>query len=222
MVKFRASSLSRIMTEPKSKNEVLSVGAKTFVKKMAAEFVYGFDEVITSKYLDKGLRVEDQSIELLNSVLFTNYTKNKERKTNDWITGECDIFTGHQITDIKSSWSLTTFPVLSEQGEDTDYEWQMRGYMMLWDVNLADVAYCLVDTPEDLIKYEDVNLHRVSHIAPELRVTLVHYERDKDLEEKIKVKVEAAREYYEKVIHQIAEQHQFTHSQKDKNVEKEI
>lgn len=222
MLKFRCSSLSKIMTEPKSKSEVLSVGAKTFVKKMAAEFVYGFDEVITSKYLDKGLRVEDQSIELLNSVLFTNYEKNKERKTNDWITGECDIFTGHSITDIKSSWSLTTFPVLSEQGEDTDYEWQMRGYMMLWDVDSADVAYCLVDTPEDLIKYEDARLHMVSHIAPELRVTLVNYKREKELEEKIKVKVEAAREYYKKVIHQIAEQHQFINLQKENNVQKEI
>lgn len=218
MLKFRASSLSKIMTEPKSKNEVLSVGAKTFIKKMAAEFVYGFDEVITSKYLDKGIRVEDQSIELLNSVLFTNYTKNKERKSNEWITGECDIFTGNSIIDIKSSWSLTTFPVLSEQGEDTDYEWQMRAYMYLWNVDFAHVAYCLVDTPEDLIKYEDARLHCVSHIAPELRVTLVKYERDQALEQKIEVKVEAARDYYQTIIKQIAEQHQFINLEKVNNV----
>ena len=207
MLKFRASSLSQIMTDPKGKGE-LSVGAKTFIAKQAKEFVYGFDEKISSKYMDKGIQVEDQSIELLNSVLFTSYQKNIERKDNDWITGECDIFTGDSIIDIKSSWSLTTFPALAEQGEDKDYEWQLRAYMWLWNVDKASIAYCLVSTPEDLIKYEDQSLHQVDHIAPELRVTRVFYERDKTLEDKIKVKVEAAREYYQQIINQIAKEHQ--------------
>jgi hypothetical protein len=207
MLKFRASSLSKIMSDPVKKTEVLSVGAKTFITKQAIEFVYGFDEKISSKYMDKGIQVEDQSIELLNSVLFTSYQKNTERKENDWITGECDIFTGDSIIDIKSSWSLTTFPVLSEQGDDKDYEWQLRAYMMLWDVDSASIAYCLVSTPEELIKYEDATLHQVDHIAPELRVTRVFYKRDKELEDKIKVKVEAARDYYQQIINQIAKEH---------------
>lgn len=207
MLKFRASSLSQIMTDPKGKGEVLSVGAKTFIAKQAKEFVYGFDEKITSKYMDKGTQVEDQSIELFNSVMFTSYQKNIERKENDWITGECDIFTGDSIIDIKSSWSLITFPVLAEQGEDKDYEWQLRAYMWLWDVSQASIAYCLVSTPEDLIKYEDPALHQVDHIAPELRVTRVPYQRDKALEDKIKVKVEAAREYYQQIINKIAQEH---------------
>lgn len=207
MLKFRASSLSKIMSDPVKKTEILSVGAKTFITKQAIEFVYGFDEKISSKYMDKGIQVEDQSIELLNSVLFTSYQKNTERKENDWITGECDIFTGDSVIDIKSSWSLTTFPVLAEQGEDKDYEWQLRAYMMLWDVDQSSIAYCLVSTPEDLIKYEDPELHQVDHIAPELRVTRVHYQRDKALEDKIKVKVEAAREYYQQIINQIAKEH---------------
>lgn len=209
MLKFRASSLADIMTEPKSKTEVLSVGAKTAIEKMAKEFVYGFDKVITSKYMDKGIQVEDASIDLLNSVLFTSYAKNTERKSNDWITGECDIFTGNSIIDIKSSWSLDTFPALCAQGEDKTYEWQLRAYMWLWDVDKAQIAYCLVSTPDALIGYEDRQLHEVEHISPELRVTLVNYERDKELEEKIKSKVEAARDYYESVIQEISKQHTF-------------
>jgi hypothetical protein len=43
--------------------------------------------------------------------------------------------------------------------------------------------------------------------CPELRVTRVFYERDKTLEDKIKVKVEAAREYYQQIINQIAKEH---------------
>ena len=209
MLKFRASSLADIMTEPKSKNEKLSAGAKTAIEKMAKEFVYGFDKVVTSKYMDKGIQVEDFSIELLNSVLFTSYAKNTERKTNDWITGECDIFTGDAIYDIKSSWSLDTFPALAAQGENNTYEWQLRAYMWLWDVPKASIAYCLVSTPEHLIGYEDKQLHYVDHINPELRVTLVKYERDESLEDKIKIKVEAARDYYESVIQEISKQHTF-------------
>ena len=209
MIKFRASSLADIMTDPKSKDEVLSVGAKTAIEKIAKEFVYGFDRVISSRPIEKGLQVEDESIALLNSVLFTNYAKNTERRTNDWITGECDIFTGDAIYDIKSSWSLDTFPVLAKHGEDKTYEWQLRAYMWLWDVDRANIAYCLVSTPEHLIGYEDPQLHNVSHINPELRVTIIPYERDRQLEEKIKVKVDAARIYYESVIQEISKQHTF-------------
>jgi hypothetical protein len=203
---FRASALSAIMTDGKGKDE-LSVGAKTYVTKLAKEFVYGYDERITSKYMDKGIRVEDASIDLYNAVKLTSYAKNTERRQNAWITGEADIVATHKIIDIKSSWCLTTFPVLAEQGEDKGYEWQLRAYMMLWDKPYAEIAYCLVSTPDDLIGWEAPSLHQVDHINRELRVTLVPYERDLVLEEKIKVKVDAARIYYEQIVREIANQH---------------
>ena len=207
MIKFRASSLGEIMSDGKS--EELSVGAKTVITRMAKEAIYGYDEIVTSKYMDKGLQVEDESIELLNRVMFTNYSKNKERRENDWITGEPDIVTHDRIYDIKSSWSLTTFPVTSKQGEDKGYEWQLRAYMWLFDVDQASLAYCLVPTPEHLIGYESRSYHEVDHITPELRITLVNYERDKKLEEKIKTKVEAARDFYKKIFDEIVNQHRY-------------
>jgi hypothetical protein len=207
MHRFRASSLGLIMTDPKGKDEALSVGAKTEIEKLAKQLVYGYDDVISSKYCDKGIQVEDASIELYNSVFFTNYTKNTERKTNEWITGECDIFTGTGIIDIKSSWSLPTFPATARAGQDKLYEWQGRAYMMLWDVDQFEIAYCLVDTPEDLIGWESESLHIVGHIDEALRVTRVHYERDKALEDKIKTRVEAANKYMTEMVYQIAEEH---------------
>ena len=205
---FRASALSAIMTDGKGKDE-LSVGAKTYVTKLAKEMVYGYDERISSKYMDKGIRVEDASIDLYNAVMLASYIKNTERRTNDWLTGEADIVATHKIIDIKSSWSLTTFPVLAEQGEDKGYEWQLRAYMMLWEKPYAEIAYCLVSTPDDLIGWEAPSLHQVDHINRELRVTVVPYERDLVLEEKIKVKVEAARLYYDEMVREIANQHTF-------------
>lgn len=208
--KFRASSLADIMTDPKGKDEVLSVGAKTTVEKLAKQLVYGYDEVISSKYMEKGIEVEDQSIELVNRVFFTNYKKNAERRTNDWITGECDIIVpGEKVIDIKSSWSLATFPALSKSGEDKGYEWQGRAYMMLWDVDQFEINYCMVSTPEHLVGYEDPQIHEVDHINPEMRVTRVIYSRDRALEEKIKTKVEAAQAYMDVLVQQIANEHNY-------------
>lgn len=205
---IRASALSAIMTDSKNKEE-LSVGAKTYITKLAKEMIYGYDERVTSKYMDKGLRVEDESIDLYNAVHLTSHAKNTERKTNEWITGEADIVADDRIIDIKSSWCLTTFHVLADQGRDTGYEWQLRAYMWLWDKPRADIAYCLVSTPDDLIGYESKQLHKVDHINRELRVTIVPYERDVVLEDKIKTKVEAARVYYDQVIQEISKQHTY-------------
>lgn len=207
MLKIRCSSLSKIMTEPKAKGEVLSVGAKTYIDELASEFVYGFKKMVSSKEMDKGIIVENASIALLNEVLFTSYVKNTERRDNDWLTGECDIFTGSRIHDIKSSWSLATFPATVRAGRDKDYEWQLRGYMMLWDVDESEIDYCMVTTPDELIRFEQTELHYVDHIDPALRVTRVPYSRDKALEDKIKEKVEAARRYFDEVVETIAVEH---------------
>ncbi|MBO9681046.1 MAG: hypothetical protein J7556_22705 [Acidovorax sp.] len=235
--KFRASSLGRIMTDAlsidpalltgelaaiarkKSKTDedkallaplrerTLSAGAKTFLDQLAKEFVYGFEQAVSSKYLDKGTQVEGDSIDLYNAVFFTSLTKNTERRENEWITGECDIVTPARIIDIKSAWSLASFPATAAQAHDADYEWQMRAYMWLWDRPEAEVAYCLVDTPPDLIGHEDETLHCVSHINPALRVTPVRYQRDHRLEQRIQAKVQAANAYIEAAIRQIADEH---------------
>lgn len=209
MIKIRASSLGLIMTEPKSKNEILSVGAKTYIKKLVKEFAYGFTEQISSKYIDKGIYVENDSIELYNRVFITQYEKNTERRTNQWITGECDIYTGSKIIDIKSSWSLATFPCLQEDAINNNYEWQLRAYMMLWDCNESELAYCMVNTPDELMKYEQIDLHTVNGIDETLLVTVLKYKRDLDLENNIKVKCEAAQKYFNELLDQLSTEHNY-------------
>lgn len=202
----RSDDEKALLQEAKDKS--LSAGAKTYIESLAKEELYGFKEVITGKYMDKGLIVEDESIQLYNSVFFTDYVKNTERRTNDWITGECDVIVpGVAGIDIKSAWSLATFPATSAAAHDTLYEWQCRGYMMLWDVPLWEVAYCMVNTPDELIKYEQESLHYVDHIDEALRVTIIKYERDMDLEAKIIAKVKAARQYFDQITAQIKRDH---------------
>ena len=208
MFRVRASGLHHIMTTPKKKGEILSEGAKTYLEKCAKELYYDYDPEKGSKETEKGLAVEDASIELYNSVFFTNHQKNTERRNIHWLTGECDIFAPAKTIDIKSSWSLDTFPATKRGADKKEYEWQGRAYMHLWDVPEHEVAFCLVDTPEELIRYEPEHIHIVSHIPPEMRVTRVRYQRDLKLEALMIERCQAAVEYVREEMHRIAEEHQ--------------
>jgi hypothetical protein len=233
----RCSSLGTLMTEPRSidpallddvtrpiaakKNKTpedhailaplfdmtLSAGAKTMIESLVRQEVYGYTDEFSSKYTEKGKKVENDSIELYNRRFLTNYVKNTERRFNDYIQGECDICAPKKIVDIKSSWSLKTFPATAEEAHDPGYEWQVRGYMWLWDREEAEVAFCMVDTPEDLIGHENRHLHKferrhlIEHedgikreqLATQLRITTVQYRRDRALETRIMRRVLAGR-----------------------------
>ena len=196
---IRCSSLKLAMTEARAKNAGLSESAKKVVEDEIRALYFGVREKISNKFMQKGIDCEQKSIDLLNSVEFRlskPYIKNTERKSNEWITGECDIYDTDTklIRDIKTSWSLATFPLFATNADD--YEWQMRGYMMLWDCDAASVDYCLIDTPEHLIGYEQRDLHIVSHIEPEKRVKSFVYERDLEKEERIKQRCEQLQKYY--------------------------
>lgn len=208
---FRCSSLGKIMTDPKSKSEgILSVGAKTYIRELAQQEIFGVEFEFSSKETQKGIEVEDQSIALLNRVRGLSLTKNTERKTNGLITGECDLYdaTRKRGHDLKSSWSAKTFPGWARDCEDKLYEWQMRGYMKLWDADEWEVNYALVDTPENLIGYEPLQMHIVSHIPEHMRLTSWVIKRDKEKEALIEERVKAAREYFREVIAEFDRTHQ--------------
>jgi len=207
---IRCSSLGKIMTEPKTKAEgILSKGAKSYIRSLVAQEIFGVEFEVSSKAMEKGIRCEEQSIALLNRVRSLSLSKNAERRNNGLITGECDLFDtprsrGH---DLKTSWSIATFPILSVDAEDRDYEWQMRGYMWLWDAEEWEVNYALVDTPEELIGYEPMQLHIVSHIPEHLRLTSWLVARDRDIELLMKERVEAARAYAQEVLREFDRTH---------------
>jgi hypothetical protein len=196
-MKWHPSSLGKLMTSPRSKSEVLSEGAKTYIKEVAKENFYGYRTDINSKYIFKGRDQEFDSIELLNSVRFTNYQKNTVRMVDEYMTGEADIVTDDLIIDVKTSWSLDTFPALAEDGYESKYEWQLRAYMMLYNKPKAELIYCMVTTSNELLnEWENLSLHRVDHIAPEKRITVLSFERDQDKEKDMIEKLSAATEYY--------------------------
>jgi hypothetical protein len=208
---IRCSSIGHLMTEPKTLKEgSLSVGAKTYIRKLAMQEIFGVEFEVSSKPLEKGLEVEDQSIALLNRVRGLALVKNTERRNDDYFTGEADLFdqarqVGH---DLKSSWSVATFPGWLVDCEDKLYEWQMRGYMRLWNAETWEVNYALVNTPERLIGFEPQAMHFVDHIQELLRLTTWTITRDLEKEAAMVEKVKHARSYYAQVIAEFDRMHE--------------
>lgn len=200
-MKIRCSMLPTLMTGGQGKTW------KSAIKKIAIEDYFGIENRLENKYLEKGKRCENESIELYNRVFDLFLEKNTERKENDYLTGECDLIDGKKIIDIKTSWSLETFPMLQEDINIKDYEMQLRGYMLLFDCESAEVAYCMVNTPEDLLtKFDNTDLHIVDFIEDSKLITVSEtIYRDAEIEEKIKSRCEEAINYYYEIIRKIDE-----------------
>jgi hypothetical protein len=218
MIQFRCSGLGKLMTSPRSKGEVLSETAKTFIEDVFREKEYGIYKDISSRYTDKGIQMEDEAIQLSGNVLGwdLNVNKNEERLKNEWITGIPDINTETLLADIKCSWSGSTFPFFDTELPNKDYFWQLQGYMMLTGHLQAELVYCLMNTPQQIVEDEvrrmhwKLNLleesldvreavqcqHNFDHLSDNLRIKRFIVEGSIDAENRIKEKVEQANEYY--------------------------
>ena len=204
-MKFRASQLGKLMTSSRTKGEALSQTAKSYIIQKAKEDFFEYKTELTNKYVIKGINQEQDSIDLLNAVRFENYKKYEHRAENEWLTGSCDIITEDLIIDVKTSWSLETFPATSYELKDlSEYEWQGRAYMWLYDRPRFELCYVMVSTADDILSdYDSYAIHKVDHIDPAKRITSIRFERDKELEIQMAEKLIAATEFYKEVLTQL-------------------
>jgi hypothetical protein len=217
---FRCSSLGKLLTDPRSKSETLSETAKSYIQDLFKERELGIYKEFSSRYTDKGLEMEDEAIQFASEVLNWDFVvKNETRFNNEWITGEPDINTDSLLADIKCSWNASTFPLFDETLKNKDYYWQLVGYMMLTGHDTSELVYTLMNTPLQIVEDEirrqhwKLNLieedlevrdavqkmHNFDHIPNELRVKRFIVEKDEAAQQKIKERVEVARDYYQQL-----------------------
>lgn len=220
MMKVNCSSIGSIMTNGRKAGE-LSETCKTEIRKIWIQNTYGRKEIIFSKYMTKGNECEEDSLTLYTQVTGQLAIKNEKRYENDYIKGYPDALSTNQVIEIKTPWDLWTY---MKSDITSDYEWQMRGYMMLTGLEQATLAYCLVDTPEKTITSEinrmqwqymdaDGNISpdfepdrmqtiinmKFKDIDAELRVKTFTIQRNMELEEAMIKRIEEAREFYNKL-----------------------
>ena len=219
-MKIRCSAIGKLMSTPRTKGEVLSETAKTYIQDLFKEKELGIAREFWSRYTDKGLQMEDEAIDFAGQVLGWDFVvKNEQGYENDYITGTPDVITKYLLADIKCSWDGTTFPLFDTELKNKDYYWQLQGYMWLTGLEQAELVYCLMDTPHQIVEDEvrrahwkaglideDLDLresvqsqHTFDHLPNNLRVKRFIIRKDEEAIEKIKEKVELAREYYEQL-----------------------
>ncbi|MDD4515680.1 hypothetical protein [Massilibacteroides sp.] len=152
--KIRASALGQIMTNDRS-GKGMGETAKKYCELWAKEQLYARKKEIQTKYMDKGLIMEDNSIDFLAEKLGLGFVlKNEKFFENDYMTCTPDVITKDLIIDVKNSWDCFTFPLFAKQLENKDYYWQMQAYMILTGIQKSKLIYVLSDTPINLIEKE--------------------------------------------------------------------
>ena len=154
----------------KRDNPELSLTCQKRLIKVYAFEMYGRTEDITSKYLEKGISEEENSITLYSRVKKKAFKKNTERLNNKFITGLPDLWDGEgliiqeaeEIIDLKSSWSLITFlNAKVDKKMNHDYKWQGNSYLgLVPKAKRFRLAYCLVNSPAKLISDEKFKTQR--------------------------------------------------------------
>lgn len=162
-VLIHASSVSKLFTEPKSKEDKiagnLSATAKAHCIDIYNEKKYGRKKHIETKGMRKGTKVEPESIMLLSEWIGDFLEKNEETLSNDFITGTPDVRwvnpnTGKKVIfEIKSSETIHTFMPKILDGVDEHFE-QVNSYMWLDNADEGYLVYCLTNNSQDEINKE--------------------------------------------------------------------
>jgi hypothetical protein len=130
-------------------NPELLVGAKTMLREWYAYQIGKDKDRIFSKETQKGIVMENTTIELLDDIVFGSQglVKNIEFSSNDFIQGTPDVIGDDFILDAKSPWDSKTFYNKLTEPVDTDYIWQIKGYCVLKNKSRGILGYGLVNTP---------------------------------------------------------------------------
>ena len=206
---FRCSSLHKLIGDGRSKAAVISDTAKSAIRDIVKEDLYGFRSFTGNQYTQKGNLLEDLAIEMSGKMRLRNYQKHVGRVENELITGECDVLDLERklIIDTKVTWDIGTHPFFADEAMEkvkkAGYDVQMQAYMWLYDCEVANIDFWLFPCPPELLKdWDDIDqlVHLVEKIDIRERKTTVVIERDEAVIQKIKDKIPHCQEYYAKLF----------------------
>jgi len=187
--KLRASAAGTLV--PNGKGSLISVGGKTYLKEWVISQLYGIEKQIKSKYIDKGVMLEDQAIDFTVKMLDIEFAlKNETRFENDYFTGEPDMILDDRIIDIKNSWDCFTFPLFETEIPNSDYFYQLQVYMHLTGKRKATLVYVLLDTPAT-----NWDAGIIYNVDDKYRIKVFGVEYDSAVIEILTAKVIEARQY---------------------------
>lgn len=134
----------------------LSQTCITFLQNWVNGYVYQRRIEVVTKYTYKGNKVEDDAITFASGWIpeMGLSSKNEEHFENEYFKGTPDVIGDEYVFDAKSSWSHETFPLYASEIPETDYEWQVLGYMDLTGKTHGMVVFVLMSMPDELLEKE--------------------------------------------------------------------
>lgn len=190
----------------------------SYLEQWVKEKVFNYRTELKSDYLDKGNMCEDEAIAMTIKEFGLPYNeKNEFFFENDYMTGTPDIIYQDEIIDTKCSFTPDTFPVFVDKPlkeHNINYWWQGQSYMELCSVNNYSVAYCLVNTPKEIVdkllyrgtqglnfeasdrKHKEiVARHNFDNVPSSMRVKRFPFVRDPESAKAIEIRVKMCRKY---------------------------
>jgi hypothetical protein len=229
-VLFRCSQLGKLMTEPKLKADkeagLLSETTKTYIKEIWLKNEYGYDEIVVTDAMLKGLLCEQDAMQLVQDVANDGIFREKFKGgilKNDYIMGSPDlVITDNGETIVEDTKCSFTIKSYAEAEMTKIYEWQLRGYMWLTGATKARLRYALIDTPLEIIQEEQKRYffkfgcdennkeyqriceqieknHTFSHIPAQKRLKTFEISHDENKIAHLITQIEKCRNFYQKI-----------------------
>lgn len=199
--KVRASASGKLAPNARKKGETLSQTTKTYAENWLKERIYGVKNEFSSKYTEKGTLMEDVAIDKAIEWLDIPFAlKNEKQFEDDYFTGSPDVILEDEILDIKCSWDCFTFPLFEKELPSKDYYYQMQVYMHLTGKKKARVIYMLLNTPDNVSKYE--TKHNYDEIDKRWRVRTFEVKYDIEAINMLIMKVQEVRKYLKSINNQ--------------------
>jgi len=216
---------------------VLSETCKTRVEEKFIEDQFGVRKSFWSKETNKGLECEIESINFfVKEYDLFGAKKNEIRFENESFVGTPDLVFNGLVYDIKTSWSLFTYPMFDDPAviPTKDYMFQLQAYLDLTGLKKAQLVYVLTNATEEMIQDEvyrqclrskvfdkepevaamledkiDKQVRRemtFDHVDNALRVKTFDVEYDPAIIEEIKTRIVLCEEYYNTLLKRVTNQ----------------
>jgi hypothetical protein len=140
----------------------LSAGCRKYLKYLYAKERYGIRYRLLGKQevvqMTKGIKTENQAIDLLAQVDGRPYYRYKKPISNKYLTAKLDILSApsvkksDRILDVKSCYDHRTFMARVDGNLSDADRYQMQGYLAITGKEVGEVVYCLVGPPNDVLQ----------------------------------------------------------------------
>lgn len=190
----------------------------SFLEQWCNETIYSRRAEFTSKQTDKGNLVEEDAIVYASGHIVDMglCSKNETHFSDDFFQGTPDVLSGEYVFDMKSSWTHNTFPLYSPEIPETDYLWQVKGYMQLTGKRKGRVIFVLMSMPEEMLRKDArwklgqefteeeymqwAAQYQYDDLPPCLRLKEYEVPWEEEAIEAVKARVLECRKYIESVI----------------------